>query len=106
MQYNAKMECESALEGWKTRKRIESGAYLGRKVSVAESLIPSCLIPSPELAQNLYSRSQSPDTQSLRLWLKKLRLLRKRPLRATKRSMIPARTSGLAADLQLEMTVG
>ena len=33
------MECESALEGWKIRKRIESGAYLGRKVSVAESLI-------------------------------------------------------------------
>jgi len=33
------MECESALEGWKIRKRIESGAYLGRKVSVAESLV-------------------------------------------------------------------
>jgi hypothetical protein len=33
------MECESALEGWKVRKRIESGAYLGRKVSVAESLM-------------------------------------------------------------------
>jgi hypothetical protein len=33
------MKCESALEGWKIRKRIESGAYLGRKVIVAESLL-------------------------------------------------------------------
>lgn len=46
------MKCESALEGWKIRKRIESGAYLGRKVSVAESLTARSKTQKPEIGRS------------------------------------------------------
>jgi hypothetical protein len=53
------MECESALEGWKIRKRIESGAYLGRKVSVAESLTGRALLKGPKVIEKEKLSGQS-----------------------------------------------